>query len=128
MSLVFDRVFSNRGGGYSPVTSHFTAKESGVYVFHFHALSRSDAHIWVDLYHDYHYIVSLYGGSDGEYATGSNAAALNLVAGDTVFLKSRETTNSYYGKTDQVYCTFSGYKLDLPEEFIIGNPPEFVIG
>uniref|UniRef100_K1R8I1 Complement C1q-like protein 3 n=1 Tax=Magallana gigas TaxID=29159 RepID=K1R8I1_MAGGI len=121
-NLIFDRVFSNRGGVYSPVSGHFTAKESGVYVFHFHALSRSDAHIWVDLYHDYHYIDSLYGGSDDEYATGSNAAALNLVAGDIVFLKSRQPSNSYYGAPDQVYCTFSGYKLDTTEELISGNP------
>lgn len=121
-NLIFDRVFSNRAGRYSPVTGHFTAKESGVYVFHFHALSRSDAHIWVDLYHDYHYIDSLYGGSDDEYATGSNTAALNLVAGDIVFLKSRQPSNSYYGAPDQVYCTFSGYKLDTTEELISGNP------
>lgn len=121
-SLVFDRVFSNRGGGYSPVTGHFTAKESGVHVFHFHALSRSDAVVLVDLYHNYRYIDSLFGGSDEEFATRSNAAALNLVAGDTVFLKSKRSTNSYYGAPDQVYCTFSGYRLDLLEELTIVDP------
>lgn len=121
-SLIFDRVFSNRGGGYSPTTGHFTAKESGVYVFHFHALSRSDAVVLVDLYHNYHYIDSLFGGSDEEFATGSNAATLNLVAGDTVFLKSKRSTNSYYGTPDQVYCTFSGYRLDLLEELPIVDP------
>lgn len=74
------------------------------------------------LYHNYHYIDSLFGGSDEEFATGSNAAALNLVAGDTVFLKSKRSTNSYYGAPDQVYCTFSGYRLDLLEELTIVDP------
>lgn len=64
---------------------------------------------------------SVYGGSDGEYATGSNAAALNLAAGDTVFLKSRTSTHAYYAEPDQIYCTFSGYKLKLAEDLIIGN-------
>ena len=125
-NLIFDRVFSNRGGGYSPVTGHFTAKESGVYVFHFHALSRSDTEVWTELYHNYHYIDSLYGRSNGEFAAGSNAAVLDLVAGDTVFLKSRQSSNSYFGTTDQVYCTFSGYKLELEEEPSIGNPGEII--
>lgn len=120
--MVFDRVFSNRGGGYSRVTGHFTAKESGVYVFHFHAPSRSDAVVLVDLYHNYNYINSLFGGSDEEFATGSNAAALNLVAENTVFLKSKRSTKSYYGAPDQVYCTFSGYRLDLLEELTIVDP------
>ena len=124
--LIFDRVFSNRGGGYSSVTGHFTAKESGVYVFHFHALSRSDAKVWAELYHNYHYIDSLYGRSNGEFAAGSNAAVLDLVAGDTVFLKSRQTSNSYFGAPDEVYCTFSGYKLDFEGEPIIGNPGEII--
>uniref|UniRef100_K1PPT7 Complement C1q-like protein 2 n=1 Tax=Magallana gigas TaxID=29159 RepID=K1PPT7_MAGGI len=119
--LIFDRVFSNQGGGYNPKNGHFTAKESGVYMFHFHALSHSGDQITVDLYHGQYYIDSLYGGSDGEYATGSNAAALNLAAGDTVFLKSRTSTHSYYAEPDQIYCTFSGYKLKLAEDLNIGN-------
>lgn len=127
MTLIFDRVFSNRGGGYNPSTGHFTAKESGVYVFHFHALSRSDAKVWAELYHNYHYIDSLYGRSNGEFAAGSNAAVIDLVAGDTVFLKSRQSTNSYFGTPDEVYCTFSGYNLDtFKEELVIGNPGEII--
>lgn len=47
---------------------------------------------------------------------------LDLISGDTVFIKSRQSTNSYYGASDQMYCTFSGYKLNLEEETIIGNP------
>lgn len=77
-----------KAGGYNPKNGHFTAKESRVYMSHFHALSHSGDQITVDLYHGQYYIDSLYGGSDGEYATGSNAATLNLAAGDTVFLKS----------------------------------------
>lgn len=119
--LIFDRVFSNQGVGYNPKNGHFTAKESGVYMFHFHALSHSGDQITVDLYHGQYYIDSVYGGSDGEYATGSNAAALNLAAGDTVFLKSRTSTHAYYAEPDQIYCTFSGYKLKLAEDLIIGN-------
>lgn len=74
------------------------------------------------LYHNYHYIDSLFGGSDEEFATESNAAALNLVAENTVFLKSKRSTKSYYGAPDQVYCTFSGYILDLLEELTIVDP------
>lgn len=91
----------------------------------FHALSHSGDQITVDLYHGQYYIDSLYGGSDGEYATGSNAATLNLAAGDTVFLKSRTSTHSYYAEPDQVYYTFSGYKLKLAEDLNIGNQGVF---
>lgn len=125
-NLIFDRIFSNRGGGYNPATGHFTAKDSGIYVFHFHALSRSDTKVWAELYHNYHYIDSLYGRSNGEFAAGSNAAVLDLISGDTVFLKSRQSTNSYFGTPDEVYCTFSGYKLHLEEEILIGNPGEVI--
>lgn len=102
-------MFSNQGGGYNPKNGHFTAKESRVYMSHFHALSHSGDQITVDLYLGQYYIDSLYGGSDGEYATGSNAATLNLAAGDTVFLKSRTSTHSYYAEPDQGYYSFSGY-------------------
>ncbi|XP_061178652.1 uncharacterized protein LOC133187307 [Saccostrea echinata] len=125
-TLIFDRIFSNRGGGYSPATGYFTARESGIYVFHFHALSRSDAKVWAELYHNYHYIDSLYGRSNGEFAAGSNAAVLDLVSGDTVFLKSRQSTNSYFGAPDEVYCTFSGYKINLEEQITIGNPGQII--
>ena len=87
----------------------FTAPRSGAYIFYFFAHSRGSKSIYSDLFHNARYIDSIYGHTDGEYAIGGNAAALELLRGDTVYIMIRGSGSAYYGAPDEIYCTFSGY-------------------
>ena len=109
---MFDRVITNIGNSYDVDTGVFTAPQTGIYVFHFHALAEISSVIWLELFHNYRYVESLYGYSGGEWGSGSNAAVLKLTSGDVVYVQTRPDHNIYlYGKPHQVYCTFSGYLL-----------------
>ncbi|CAC5380908.1 Protein FAM160A1,FTS and Hook-interacting protein,UPF0518 protein CPIJ015043,FTS and Hook-interacting protein homolog [Mytilus coruscus] len=112
-TVIFDRVFINHGLGYDTKTGKFTAKYSGIYVFHFHALSHSDKAIWIDLYHNFIYVNSIYGHVPSGYVTGSNSASLELLQGDEVFLDIKSHDTALYGVPTEIYCTFSGYLLAL---------------
>ena len=58
------------------------------------------------------YIDSLYSHNPANYATGGNAAVLQLDAGDVVYVRARVANdNALYGRGDEVYCTFSGYLI-----------------
>ncbi|XP_062576236.1 uncharacterized protein LOC134238128 [Saccostrea cucullata] len=109
--VVFDRVFLNHGLSFNANTGVFTAPVAGIYVFHYHALAQQDKAEWVELYHNYIYINSLYAHTSGEFGSGSNSAALELDVGDTVYLDIQHRGSYLYGSTDQIYCTFSGYLL-----------------
>ncbi|XP_076117621.1 uncharacterized protein LOC143085259 isoform X1 [Mytilus galloprovincialis] len=121
-TVIFDRVFINHGLGYDTKTGKFTAKYSGIYVFHFHALSHSDKPIWIDLYHNFMYVNSIYGHVPSGYVTGSNSASLELLQGDEVFLDIKSHDTALYGVPTEIYCTFSGYLLALLPKYqpIIG--------
>ncbi|KAK3093600.1 hypothetical protein FSP39_017952 [Pinctada imbricata] len=107
--LIFDRIFINIGNGYHETTGVFNAPKSGIYVFYYYALSTQNKVIYVDLYHNYHYVNSLYGHISNGYANGGNAATLELMSGDTVYIKVRDTNSEFYGSSDEIYCTFSGH-------------------
>ncbi|XP_071125172.1 uncharacterized protein [Mytilus edulis] len=121
-TVIFDRIFINHLSGYDTNTGKFTAKYSGIYVFHFHALSQSDKPIWIELYHNFIYVNSIYAHVPTGYVTGSNSASLELLQGDEVFLDIKSHDTALYGAPNQIYCTFSGYLLALLPQYrpIIG--------
>ena len=121
---MFDRVFLNSGNGYNQVSGVFTSPRAGAYVFYFYALSHGSKSISVDLYHNGRYVDSLYGYSDGEYATGGNAASLELLSGETVYLLAQGSDSTFYGASDEIYCTFSGYFVGD----VLSNFPGPIIG
>ena len=55
-----------------------------MYVFRFHALSKKDHEIWVDLQNNCRYIESLFWKPDHGHVPGSKAAVLKLISGDSV--------------------------------------------
>jgi hypothetical protein len=89
----------------------FVAKVPGIYVFHFHALAQQNEEVWLELYHNYIYVNSLYGHSTNGWAGGSNTATLELSMGDTVYVDMKDHSSTLYGAGDEIYCTFSGYLL-----------------
>lgn len=108
---MWDKVYSNHGGGFDQSTGVFTAKVAGVYVFNFHSLAQQDEEVWLELYHNMQYVNSLYGHAPHGWAGGSNTAALMLNVGDTVYVNMKDTNTMIYGATDEIYSTFSGYLL-----------------
>lgn len=73
--------------------------------------------VWIDLYHNYKYIDSLYGHVPNGRAAAGNSASLELSAGDRVFLDIGGHDSWLYGQRDEVFCTFSGYLLSLTSDY-----------
>ncbi|XP_063442987.1 uncharacterized protein LOC134723298 [Mytilus trossulus] len=93
----------------------FQVQTPGIYSFHFHALSRNDEEIWMDLYKNKEYIVSIYAYTFNDWSDGGNTVILELQKGDLIFVKAVDDYNNWiYGAADEVYTTFSG-ELVVPE-------------
>ncbi|XP_041374212.1 complement C1q-like protein 4 [Gigantopelta aegis] len=113
-TVVYDEIITNIGAAYDLDSGFFKCPMSGIYVFQFHALSRSDRTVYLQLHHNYNYVVSIWSHTNGEFAAGGNSAILHLTKGDTVSIKSVSGySNSLFGKPDEVYCTFSGYMISV---------------
>lgn len=115
--VIFDRVFFDFNSVYDTRTGEFHAPIGGLYEFNFHALGKRDGKIWLELFHNYRYVDSLYSHTPGHYATGGNAAVLELDAGDVVYVNANGDVN-LYGAHDQIYCTFTGYLLFATAESV----------
>ncbi|XP_045177710.1 complement C1q-like protein 4 [Mercenaria mercenaria] len=113
--VVYDKVFTNVGGGYDNTSGNFNCPVSGVYVFQFHALAHQDKSTWLELYHNAYYIASIYGHTVNDYASGGNSVILKLSKGDQVYVKAVDnsygTDTNMYGRPDEIYSTFSGYLI-----------------
>jgi len=111
--VVYDRVFTNVGLGYSPRSGVFTVPQSGIYVLQVHALARTGEPVYLQMKVNQDYVMSLHGLKTNEYASASNAVILALDQGDEVYVANGKYVNSkLYGVSDEVYCTFSGYYID----------------
>ncbi|XP_060069407.1 uncharacterized protein LOC132549485 [Ylistrum balloti] len=108
--VTWDRLFTNYGSGFDMNTGKFTAQVSGIYVFHFHGLSQTGEELYLELYHNFQYIVSAYAYDANSYAAGSNAVTLTLMSGDEVYV-GVQSQAVLYGGYDEIYCSFSGYLL-----------------
>ncbi|XP_076458143.1 complement C1q-like protein 4 [Babylonia areolata] len=110
--VVYNKVFNNAGNGYSNTTGKFTCPQSGVYVFQVHALAQRDADMWLELYHNFNYVMSLWGHTDNESAAAGNAVVLTLNKGDEVYVTGVDGyTSELYGTPTEIYVTFSGYLI-----------------
>lgn len=90
----------------------FTCVVPGLYKFQVYSLTRSDTLLFLELYHNDAVVATLWGYTSGTYAAAGNAVALNLAAGDTVKVMSRENRMvSLYGTGDEVYTTLTGVEL-----------------
>ncbi|XP_071175624.1 complement C1q tumor necrosis factor-related protein 4-like [Mytilus edulis] len=108
--VVWDKLYSNHGGNFNMSTGIFTASVPGVYIFSYHALSQEGQPMWLELYHNYVYVNSLYG-SGHLFSYGSNSAALKLALGDIVYIDMKNHNTGLFGAADEIYGSFSGYLL-----------------
>ncbi|XP_048238284.1 complement C1q tumor necrosis factor-related protein 4-like [Haliotis rufescens] len=111
-TVKYDHVFTNIDNAYDPTTGEFTCPQTGIYVFQYHSLSRSNETLWVSLYQDYMYVNTAYAHTTNDFAAAGNDAVLHLTRGDHVSIQSEGDDGvSLYGAPDEIYCTFSGYLI-----------------
>lgn len=68
--------------------------------------------LWLHLYHNYHYVNSVYSKTPNGYASAGNTCILMLYGGDEVFVMTRKEGRTYGdNETNQTYTTFSGSTL-----------------
>ncbi|KAL3854209.1 hypothetical protein ACJMK2_013487 [Sinanodonta woodiana] len=108
--VMYDLIFVNVKQAYDQRTGDFTAPTDGLYEFNVHALGQEGEPTWLELFHNYKYIVSLYSLVPKKYGQTGNSAVIRLHAGDVVYVKTRfDKSSALYGGHKNIYCTFSGY-------------------
>ncbi|KAL4221158.1 hypothetical protein ACF0H5_019417 [Mactra antiquata] len=117
-NVVYDQVFYDDQGAYDRTTGTFTAPTSGLYEFNYHALGKQGVAIWLELFHNDQYINSLYSHIINNYATGGNAAVLDLLAGDRVSVRAHNN-QALFGDPDEIYSTFTGYLLSKGSDVVV---------
>lgn len=118
MKVIFDRVYIDLNHAYDHHTGEYIVPVSGLYEFNYHALATNDNRLWLELYHNYKYVNSLYSHTPSHFATAGNAAVIEADAGDVVYVRAHGA-NDLFGKADEVYCTFSGYLLEPAHQAIV---------
>ncbi|XP_078699822.1 uncharacterized protein LOC144926694 [Branchiostoma floridae x Branchiostoma belcheri] len=108
--VVFDKVFTNIGGGYNVTTGRFTAPVHGAYYFSFHGYDYyASFNMWVKLLHNGREVVSIIDYDiDDTHDTASNSVILELAADDQVWLQLHA---GHVIAGFKHTCTFSGYLL-----------------
>lgn len=87
----------------------FQVQIPGLYVFHVHSLSSENGEVWLDIYKNNDYVVSIYASTYYDWADAGNSVVLDLSKGDLIFVKAVDNyVNDVYGAADEIYTTFSG--------------------
>ncbi|KAK3098426.1 hypothetical protein FSP39_019333 [Pinctada imbricata] len=111
-SIVFDQVITNVGGRYNNKTGVFYCDMSGTYVFNIHILALPHKWVQVELVKNGQNYAHVYAFDDNHYATGSNSVILDLVTGDSVWVRTYDLSHDTSGFIiDYLFTTFSGFLL-----------------
>eukprot|EP00064_Thunnus_orientalis_P022293 superscaffoldBa00007394_g22485 len=109
-TLVFKRVFSNTGSGYSQDTGIFTAPVNGLYYFSFSTYGYNTHVMGAILMKNGARQISTYDNhSDDGSDSSSNAVVLKLVAGDEVYMELWDDGRVF--DNHNAHTTFSGFLL-----------------
>lgn len=119
--LAYNKVITKSSAYFDPLGS-FVCRKPGLYVFHFFSLTHSQSKIWLELYRNTDYVCSIYAYTSHGYADAGNSVMLHLNEYDSVSIKSHSSYNTtLYGKSDQIYTTFTGVLLNPDEAGIKSN-------
>lgn len=110
-AILFDKTYTNVGGGYDMTTGTFTAPKNGIYAFHIHAYdSNTDQAMWLELKKNQDLLVSISGYNS--HSSAGNSVIVFLSQGEHISVRARPNQEfSLFGKADQVYATFTGYLI-----------------
>ena len=101
--LVFDRVLSNHGSGYSESSGTFRAPVEGTYYFTLHLLASGSKTLHNGIYKNGDIMGYTYAAG-----TGSQSVVIDLKVGDEVFVKAYVDGLAHGGH----YCAFSGFLVN----------------
>ncbi|KAI4903833.1 hypothetical protein NFI96_013938 [Prochilodus magdalenae] len=109
--LVFNKVITNVGNAYNPITGAFTAPVRGVYQFtlHVHGVGNPSTAVSVDLLKNGMFVIHIYGHQPGNRVTTSNGVSVLMEVGDIITLRipaGRHVAGDVYRIT-----TFNGHLL-----------------
>ncbi|ELT90756.1 hypothetical protein CAPTEDRAFT_168874 [Capitella teleta] len=106
--IIFDRVVTNVGGAYDPVTGRFTSPANATYQFNVivAAQGRQKVRAAVMIIKNGGMIATVWAESIPYWATASNVVVLSLEKGDQVWLMLLDRASYLHG---YMYSTFSGF-------------------
>jgi len=93
--LVFDKLRTSIGGGYSNTSGIFTSPCSGYYVFELHIFGQKDKHAEFVLHHNNNVVSRVWADDGFDYNSASNSVVLLLQKGDTVKVTSTGASDPY---------------------------------
>ncbi|XP_005995571.2 inner ear-specific collagen-like [Latimeria chalumnae] len=108
LPLPFNRIISNDGGGFSPMTGTYTAPVNGTYVFSYN-LAVGNKFVRVGLFKNFRPVIKTTDNDETDRI--SQLVILHLVAGDRLWLQVKdEDSNGIIVDADS-HSTFSGFLL-----------------
>ena len=108
-ALPFNQVHTNVGDGFNSSTGRFTCEIPGLYLFTYSIMTYSDAPRVFLMKNDVH-INGVYRSDEDRFDMISNAAVLQLDAGDQVWLRCR-SSRSQIDSDSSLFTSFSGVLL-----------------
>ncbi|KAL3853130.1 hypothetical protein ACJMK2_016700 [Sinanodonta woodiana] len=117
--LIFDKVATNEGNGYSAVTGIFTVPVQGTYFFtwttaHAKGYSYPDTFLVTGLVVNGEYKVHVWIGVEISFNMGGNSAVLRLNTSDAVWIGVLKGNGVYSNTVERwFYPTFSGYLIHI---------------
>ncbi|XP_077997915.1 uncharacterized protein LOC144451031 [Glandiceps talaboti] len=110
--IVYEKVYSNDGNGYSTSTGKFTCPVSGMYYFSISGMQQSNSYIfYACLIKNATRLPCIYAHNSGDrlYGAASNSVIIDVDQGDEIWVRLHSGTAVYGGGNEET--TFSGYLL-----------------
>ncbi|KAL6489716.1 hypothetical protein MHYP_G00000610 [Metynnis hypsauchen] len=107
--LIYKKVFSNYGNGYSPDSGVFTAPIKGVYFFRFYAHCQGGTKMAVSLYRNDESQCSVFSWKPTHNGNATNGTVLTLEKGDRIYTKLWDET--WVFDDPEGYTSFSGFLI-----------------
>jgi len=111
--LVFDKLRTSLGGGYSTSTGIFTSPVAGYYMFEINNMGQQDKMASFFIYHNNNRVGWAFADDSFDYNTGSASMVLLLQKGDTVKAIVADSPSYPEGRNPYGPTNFSGYLIDL---------------
>ena len=111
--LIFNQIFSAKGGGYDAATGVFTCPVAGFYNFIVHAQTEYSEEVAFHVQHNGRNVFDVSSRDGYAYQDVSNSAILKLKKGDTVRVVSYDDETDVHSTVESVTTTFSGHLIDV---------------
>jgi len=117
-AVIYDKVFSNIGGGYDVSTGLFTCPVTGHYHLEVNGLSQAGLNFFFEIQQNNHAVVAVYGSAGHSHQGSSNSVVIKLSKGDVVRVASMNSSgSSIYGTPSLIYSTFTGELVALDNNY-----------